>query len=290
MEGKATEQGTYSLLASEQTAAAAPVARASGMSRAGGPELAEMEIQSVPLIARALSCLCCPLVFGNSCFTLQSRTEAAVFHMGVLTGIESTPGLHWIIPFGGSVKRVATTNRTVVLPELKVADKQGNPVVVSTILNYRVVDAKKAILNVQNVDSYIQTNSQAVLKQVVSQYTYDQLKTDTEGVNGQLQQAMQLLVDVAGVRIERMALNDLSYAPEVAASMLKKQQAYALIEARTLIVRGAVEIAKDAVRLLEADGDGAQGLTLTTDQKVKIVTNLLTVTCAENNATPTVGM
>lgn len=83
--------------------------------------------------------------------------------MGVLTGIESRPGLHFITPFGASIRRVATTNRTMDLPNLKVADKRGNPVIVSAILNYRVIDAKRAILNVANVDSYIRTNAQVIL-------------------------------------------------------------------------------------------------------------------------------
>lgn len=103
-----------------------------------------------------------------------------------------------------------------------------------------------------------------------------------------MKKEMQPLVDVAGILVEKMALNDLSYAPEVASAMLKKQQAHALIEARTLIVQGAVEIAKDAVSLLEKDGD--QALQMSNQDKVKLVTNLLTVTCSETDTTPTLSM
>merc|ERR1711904_240687 len=91
---------------------------------------------------------------------------------------------------------------------------------------------------------------------------------------------------MAGIEVSSMSLNDLSYAPEVAAAMLKRQQAKALVDARTLIVEGAVKIAQDAVTRLEEEGTVA----LNDDQKVKIVTNLLTVTCSDTDATPTVSL
>merc|ERR1711907_264058 len=133
---------------------------------------------------------------------------------------------------------------------------------------------------------YINTNAQAVLKQTVAQYSYDQLKTDHDEVNSRMRNTLQPLMELAGIQVSSMSLNDLSYAPEVAAAMLKRQQAKALVDARTLIVEGAVRIAQDAVTKLEQDGT----VTLDDDQKVKIVTNLLTVTCADTDATPTVSL
>lgn len=167
-----------------------------------------------------------------------------------------------------------------------VAKRSVIPVLVSAILNYRVVDAKKALLNVESHNHYVNTNAQAVLKQTVSVYTYDQLKSEHEEVNNRMRAALQPQLFIAGIEVSSMCLNDLSYAPEVAAAMLKKQQAKALVEARTLIVEGAVRIAQDAVTKLEAEGT----VQLTDDQKVKIVTNLLTVTCSDDNAMPTVSL
>jgi len=157
---------------------------------------------------------------------------------------------------------------------------------VSAILNYRVVDAKKALLHVENRSKYVNTNAQAVLKQIVSQYSYEQLKGEHEEVNERMRMMLQPLMVIAGVMISSFCLNDLSYAPEVAAAMLKRQQARALVDARTLIVEGAVKIAQDAVTRLEEEGTVA----LNDDQKVKIVTNLLTVTCSDTDATPTVSL
>merc|ERR1711959_802487 len=125
-----------------------------------------------------------------------------------------------------------------------------------------------AILQVENRSSYINTNAQAVLKQIVSQYSYDQLKADHDEVNERMRQELQPLLDVAGVEVSSMKLNDLSYAPEVAAAMLKRQQAKALVDARTLIVEGSVRIAQDAVVMLESNGT----VQLSDQEKTKIVT------------------
>lgn len=172
------------------------------------------------------------------------------------------------------------------LPTSKIADAVGNPVMISAILNYHVKDAKRALLHVENRQKYVNTNAQAVLKQTVSMYSYDQLKGEHAEVNERMRAELQPLLEIAGIEVTSMSLNDLSYAPEVAAAMLKRQQAKALVDARTLIVEGAVKIAQDAVTRLEEEGT----VQLNDDQKVKVVTNLLTVTCSDTDATPTVSL
>merc|ERR1711934_1223429 len=120
---------------------------------------------------------------------------------------------------------MGTKTKTMEIASAKVADGNGNPVVVSCIINYRVVDPKKAVLNVEQLDKFVNTNTQAV-----SHYSYDQLKADYNHVNDQMRGQLQPLLFVAGVQVESVCLNDLAYAPEVAAAMLKKQQAQALID------------------------------------------------------------
>merc|ERR1712139_538435 len=129
--------------------------------------------------------------------------------------------------------------------------------------NFRVVDAKKALLNVEKYKDYVNTNAQAVMKQTISTFSYDELKEQHDSVNAQMRDSLSPLLVVAGIEVSSMCLNDLSYAPEVAAAMLKKQQARALVEARTLIVEGACKIAQDAVGKLQAEGT----VNLTDDQK-----------------------
>lgn len=133
---------------------------------------------------------------------------------------------------------------------------------------------------------YVSTNAQAVMKQTISTFSYDELKEQHDSVNAQMRDSLSPLLVVAGIEVSSMCLNDLSYAPEVAAAMLKKQQARALVEARVLIVEGAVKIAQDAVSRLEADGTVQLG----DPDKIKIVTNLLTVTCSDHETTPTVSL
>jgi len=253
-----------------------------------GEEIAEVEIEPVPTSSKLLSCIFAPLLpfVGCGCYTVDAKSEAAVLHMGKLTDMQAEPGLHCSVPCGLTVRRVSTKQCTMDLPTSKVADLDGNPVMVSAILNYRVVDAKKALLHVENRAQYINTNAQAVLKQIVSQHSYTQLKRDHDEVNGRMQATLQPLLIVAGIAVASMSLNDLSYAPEVAAAMLKCQQASALVDARTLIVEGAVKIAQDAITKLEAEGS----LELNDEQKARIVTNLLTVTCSDTGAAPVVTL
>merc|ERR1711998_368777 len=211
-------------------------------------------IEEVPFSSKCLSIVFAPLAVLSSCYSLDVKTEAAVLHMGQLTEMQKQPGLHVTWPCGREIRTVSTKQQTMELPTSKIADAVGNPVMVSAILNYRVVDAKKAILHVENRDKYVNTNAQAVLKQTVSQYSYEQLKADHDEVNERMRCTLQPLMVAAGIDIVSMSLNDLSYAPEVAAAMLKRQQAMALVDARTLIVEGAVRIAQDAVTKLEAEG------------------------------------
>ena len=258
------------------------------MRRAMPSALEDVEVGPIPFTAKLVSLLPCflPCMACNSCYVLQPREEAAILHLGVLTSMQGEAGCHCTLPFGMQVKKVSTKQRCTTLPDLKVADASGSPVLVSAVLNYLVSNAQRAILNVQSLDSYVRTNAQAVLKQVVGSYTYDQLKTESSMINDLMLRRLEALLECVGVSVQSMQLNELNYAPEIASGMLKKQQAGALIEARKLIVEGAVMIAQDAVRMLEADAT----VTMNNEDKVKLMTNLLTVTCSDTDATPTLSV
>merc|ERR1711998_56203 len=254
----------------------------------GEEEISEVEIEPVPFSSKLLSCVFAPLLpfVGCGLYQVDAKTEAAVLHMGHLTAMQKDPGLHCGVPCGMEVRHISVKQLTMELQTSKVADASGNPVMVSAILNYRVVDAKKALLHIEDRAKYVNTNAQAVLKQTVAVYTYDQLKADHDEVNERMRASLQVLMTHAGIQVGSMCLSDLSYAPEVAAEMLKRQQAAALVDARTLIVDGAVKIAQDAVARLQEEGT----VVLNDEAKVRIVTNLLTVTCSDTDATPTVSL
>lgn len=247
-------------------------------------DIKEVEIESVPILSKVLSII--PLTWFFAPYTIEPNSVAAVVHMGTLTSINEESGLHFDWPFGRSVQTVSVKQQTLTLPSEKVTDSQGVPVLVSAIVNFRVVDVKKALFSVNDYRQYLAVNATATLKNCVSSHTYDEMKSHGSELNPTMAKALQKEVEFAGVCVTSMALNELNYAPEIASAMLRKQQAGALVEARELVVEGAVKIAQDAIARL-ADGGAVK---MSDADKVKIVTNLLTVTCSESEATPTVGM
>lgn len=242
----------------------------------------EVEVQSVPCLAK-LSAIG-PCTWPTMCYCVNPNEEVAVITYGTLTRMRAEPGCYCDWP---NVRRsISVKMLTVNLPDSKVADANGAPVVVSAILNYRVCDAKRAMFAVEDCNRFVLTNATAILKQVVGTHTYEELKTHAKEVNQAMADQVRPEVAIAGIHVESMQMNELNYAPEIAGAMLKKQQAGALVEARELIVEGACKIAQDAISRLEASGK----LELSQSDKVKIVTNLLTVTCSETDATPTVNV
>lgn len=251
-------------------------------------EIRSVEVKRVPGLSVALSSvgmLVPPLALAGF-FTVQPNEVAAVTHFGKLTRLVTKEGLCWDWYVGMEVKKVSVKQLTMDLPISKIVDSRGTPVTASAIVNFRIVDAKKALFSVQNYQSYVKVNSTAILKQIVGQHSYDELKTHAHEVNAALREAVQQEVQVAGIEIISVSMNELNYAPEIAGSMLKKQQAGALVEARQLIVEGAVKIAQEAIAQLEKSDQ----IVMRPEDKVKIVTNLLTVTASDSEPTPVLSV
>jgi regulator of protease activity HflC (stomatin/prohibitin superfamily) len=246
-----------------------------------------VEVRPLPIPAKVANALACLVPLSWPCHwqTVNQKEVVVSEYCGTVTNVREEAGLYFQPCCGLETKRASTSVQTLDLPSSKIVDKAGSPVLVSAIVNYQVEKPLEAIYNVADYDLYMQTNAQAVVKNVVGKHTYTQLKSDTEEVNRNLCAEMQPKVDIAGIKILSVALNELNYAPEIAASMLKKQSAGAMLEARELIVQGAVKIAQDAVAALESGG-----MVLNDQDKVKIVTNLLTVTCSDSDAQPTISL
>jgi len=225
-----------------------------------------------------------PCTLG-SCYTINEKQEAVILRFGKYEEQVSTPGIHWSNCIGRNIKYVNTASQTIELPPTKIIDKHGNPLDVSAIVTYKFSDAKKTALQVKHPFSYIKDQAQAVLKQVVSRYPYEttdgspSLKTEAQEVGREMVEILQHRVNVAGATIIAFDLNELAYAREIAAGMLKRQQAQALIEARKVIVDGAVNIVADTVSALEK-----KGMPLNSHDKAHIATNLLTVICSDKDA------
>jgi len=221
-----------------------------------------------------------------SCFLLNPREEAVVLEFGKYNGTLKTPGCHYVCSMGRTIMRISTKVKSMMIPETKTIDLNGNPLIINGILSFRIRNSKKAALDVSYVDDFVKTQGLAALKQVVCRYPYEAedghcLKKASEIISQEVVTLLQDRVQLAGVEILTFTFNEISYAPEIAAGMLRRQQAQAVLSARKLIVSGAVEIAQGAVHNLEA-----QGITMDDKSRAKIVGNLLTVICSEAATAP----
>jgi len=247
-----------------------------------------------PSSCSPLSCILGTLCFGVgccSCFTVSPKEEVVLLDFGKYNGTLKEPGCHFVCSFGRTMYRISTKVKSIVIPETKTIDKNGNPLIVNGILAYQIRNTKKATLDIEMVDDFVRTQGLAALKQTVGRYPYESddaehcLKTAADNIAHEMVNQLQTRVQVAGVQVLSFTFNEISYAPEIASGMLKRQQAQAILQARTVIVRGAVEIANGAVKELEQ-----RGIVMDDRAKVKVASNLLTVLCSESNATPVVPL
>lgn len=217
-------------------------------------EAVAIQVQPVPTAAAVGSCIALPCNCLCGWLMVEPKSVKVALHLGVVTGIYDTPGC-FKVPFCGLEERnVSVAKQTLDLPNAKIVDGNGSPIMVSAIINYQVTDPMKAIFEVTNYREYLTINASAIVKAVVGKHNYNDLKNEPEKINKELNDALQPTMRIAGLNVLSISLNELNYAPEIAASMLKKQAAGALIEARKLIVQGAVAITSDAIVQLESQG------------------------------------
>eukprot|EP00013_Stygamoeba_regulata_P028814 CAMPEP_0177646372 /NCGR_PEP_ID=MMETSP0447-20121125/9740_1 /TAXON_ID=0 /ORGANISM="Stygamoeba regulata, Strain BSH-02190019" /LENGTH=286 /DNA_ID=CAMNT_0019148903 /DNA_START=48 /DNA_END=908 /DNA_ORIENTATION=+ len=241
-------------------------------------------------LSTVLGILCFPCTLLNSCYTLPEREEAVILRWGKFESHEREPGMHFSNCWGRTIRRMPTKVTSYELHPTKVVEVNGNPIIVSGIVTYFIRNAKRAALDVTNVHSFVITQAQTALKQVVSRYPYEcpqgvDLKNESTIVSQELQATLQGNVDVAGVKICGFQLNEVSFAPEIASAMLKRQQASAMVSARQIIVNGAVGIAYDAVEQMTQ-----RGVTMTDSEKAHLATSILTVICSEHEVVPTMSV
>lgn len=237
-----------------------------------------------------LSVLFLPITLLGSWVIVHPFEEIVVVRWGRLTRVPATPGIHFVNLWGRRLRRVSLARQTIELPKNTVADGNGNPIVLSGIVTFVYEDAAKVALAVRDAHDFVRSQAQAVLKQIASRYPYEakeghSLKSEAGLIGPELVRTLEAKVEPAGVKITSFELSDLAYAPEIAQSMLIRQQAMALIDARKTIVEGAVEIVREAIELLEKKGIGIPG-----EARTRLVTNLLTVICGDAKVQPTVSI
>jgi hypothetical protein len=225
-------------------------------------------------------------------FVVQPNEGRVLQLFGRYVGTANQPGLQWANPFY-TKKRVSQRVRSFESAHLKVNDKEGNPIEIGAVVVWKVVDTAEAIFEVDDYVNYVRVQSEAALRNAATSYPYDShdeanvisLRGTTAAVADHLKEEMQQRLQKAGVVVVETRISHLAYAPEIAAAMLQRQQAGAIIAARTRIVEGAVGMVEMALAQLAHKGI----VTLDEERKAAMVSNLLVVLCGERGAQPIVN-
>lgn len=247
--------------------------------------------ESVPLLL-SLAVLLTPfLVLHGGFFIVQPNEAKALVLFGTYKGTVRTDGFWWANPFL-SKRAISLRIRNFETSRLKVNDRDANPIEVGAVVVWRVVDSAEALFEVDDYATYVAVQSESAVRAVAVQYPYDghdgaaqALSTHPIEVSEALQAAVQDRLAKAGVEVVEARLSHLAYAPEIAAAMLQRQQASAIIAARQKIVEGAVGMVDHALELLSQRGV----VTLDEERKAAMVSNLLVVLCSERASQPVVN-
>lgn len=214
---------------------------------------------------------------------------------GDYVGTVKKNGLFWVNPFY-TKKKISLRARNFDSERLKVNDKLGNPVMISTILVWRVLDTYKASFDVDNFQDFVKVQTDAAVRKLASLYPYDNfadegldeditLRSSVNEVSHALEQEITERLDIAGIEVLEARIGYLAYANEIASAMLKRQQATAIVAARHKIVEGAVSMVEMALEELGRK----EIVTLDDERRAAMVSNLMVVLCSDKDTAPVVN-
>jgi hypothetical protein len=225
---------------------------------------------------------------SSGLFSVAPNEGKVLQLFGQYAGTVRTPGLQWANPFLKK-KHVSLRVRNFESTKLKVNDYEGNPIEIAAVVVWRVIDTAEALFEVDDYNNYVKVQSEAALRNLATSYAYDShddatpsLRGHTGAVADHLKREIQDRLAKAGVEVLEARISHLAYAPEIAAAMLQRQQAGAIIAARTRIVEGAVGMVDMALELLSKKDI----VHLDEERKAAMVSNLLVVLCGEKGAQP----
>lgn len=229
------------------------------------------------------------LTFLMAGLFMVNPNEAKVLQLfGAYAGTAKEQGLRWANPFYTKHK-VSLRVRNFESGHLKVNDIEGNPIEIAAVVVWKVVETAEAVFEVDDYEHYVKVQSESALRNLATSYAYDahddklpSLRGHTGAVADHLKREIQERLTKAGVDVLEARISHLAYAPEIAAAMLQRQQAGAIIAARQRIVEGAVGMVEMALDLLSKKAI----ITLDEERKAAMVSNLLVVLCSEHEAQP----
>jgi len=231
------------------------------------------------------------VIIAGSLVIVQPGQTKVVRFFGSYVGTVRRTGLSWILPLADR-RTVSTRVRNFETNHLKVNDADGNPVEIAAIVVWQVADTSRAAFAVDDYLDFVRVQAESALRHVATTHPYDDpadkgpsLRGSTDMVAGELAVEMAERVVIAGLEIVEVRISHLAYAPEIAQAMLRRQQANAVVAARSRIVEGAVGMVEQALAMLN-ERDIVQ---LDEERKAAMVSNLLVVLCAEQPASPVVN-
>jgi regulator of protease activity HflC (stomatin/prohibitin superfamily) len=228
---------------------------------------------------------------GAGLFVVNPNEGRVLQLFGDYVGTVRVAGLRWANPFY-TKKRISLRVRNFESARLKVNDNEGNPIEIAAVVVWQVVDTAEAVFEVDDYNNYVKVQSESALRNLATNYTYDthddahmSLRGHTAAVAEHLKKEIQDRLARAGVEVIEARITHLAYAPEIAASMLQRQQAGAIIAARQRIVEGAVGMVEMALDLLST----REIVSLDDERKAAMVSNLLVVLCGERSTQPIIN-
>jgi regulator of protease activity HflC (stomatin/prohibitin superfamily) len=225
-------------------------------------------------------------------FYLINPNEAAAIQLfGSYKGTDRQNGLRWILPWY-SRKKIAVRANNIISDKIKVNDLRGNPIEIACQVVWRVTDTAQALFDVDDYKLFVMAQIEAAVRSIGSRYPYDDiehkeitLRGNHDEVGIELRAALIERLAVAGITVDECGLTHLAYAPEIAGAMLRRQQAEAVISARTKLVEGAVTMVDMALKMLSERGV----VELDDERKAAMVSNLMVVLCGERDTQPVVN-
>ena len=224
-------------------------------------------------------------------YMVEPNQSAVISLFGKYVGTVKENGLRWNNPFF-SKKKVSQRVRNFESGKLKVNELDGSPIEIAAVIVWQVVDSAEAVYNVDDYESFVHIQSESALRTMATSYPYDQheegqvaLRSHASEISEHLEGELSERLADAGVQVLNARISHLAYAPEIAQAMLQRQQAEAIIAARTRIVAGAVGMVQMALAELEKNGV----VDLDEERKAQMVSNLLVVLCGERGTQPIVN-
>lgn len=234
----------------------------------------------------------CGLI-GSGLFIINPNHSKVLLLFGSYVGTVKQNGFSWLLPFYVR-KDISLRARNFESERMKVNDKLGNPIMISAILVWKVEETYKALFEVDNYEDFVKIQTDSAVRKLAGTYPYDQfedqqasvtLSSNFDEINKSLEEEVSERLKLAGLKVIEARIGYLAYAPEIAQAMLKRQQATAIIAARSKIVEGAVGMVESALKLLSSKSI----ITLDEEKKATMVSNLLIVLCGDKDVEPVIN-